>query len=48
VNIGNSAPLLDDLAALRQQHLDAVTALIQAIDRGNVEAYLTRHFHCPN
>jgi hypothetical protein len=48
VNIGNSAPLLDDLAALRQQHLDAVTALIQAIDRGNVEAYLTRHFRCPN
>ena len=48
VNIGNSPRLLEDLAALRQQHLDAVASLLEAIDRDDVEAYLIKHFRCPD
>jgi hypothetical protein len=49
MNLGNPpAPLLlKDLAVLRQKHLQAVANLLKAIDRGDVERYLTRHFKCP-
>ena len=49
VNLGNPpAPLLlTDLAVLRQKHLQAVANLLKAIDRGDVERYLTTHFKCP-
>jgi len=47
-NIGNSSPqLLNDLAALRQQHLQAVITLLSAIDKGNVGLYLNNQFKCP-
>jgi hypothetical protein len=47
-NLGSTSPqLLSDLATLRQQHLQATTDLLTAIDNGNVEAYLTRLFACP-
>jgi len=45
-NIGNSAKLRSDLAALRQKHLSAVVDLLKAIDKGNVTNYLN-HFQCP-
>jgi hypothetical protein len=47
-NLGNSSPqLLSELAALRQQHLQAVTALLEAIDKGKVDRYLDHQFSCP-
>jgi len=42
-----SAKLLTDLAALRQDHLDAVTALVQAIQGGTLSQYLGPQFTCP-
>jgi hypothetical protein len=48
MNIGDSPQLLGELAALRQQHLSAVASLLNAIDIGNVEAYLSGQFSCPN
>jgi hypothetical protein len=47
-NLGNASPqLLDSLANLRQQHLQAVTNLLKAIDKGNVALYLNNQFKCP-
>ncbi|MFL6415232.1 MAG: hypothetical protein ACJ74Y_06130, partial [Bryobacteraceae bacterium] len=47
-NIVNTpAELLAHLAALRQNHLRAVASLLEAIDKGNVEQYLTSRFKCP-
>jgi hypothetical protein len=47
-NITNSSPqLLKELAAQRQKHLQAVTNLLKAIDKGNVGQYLTDQFKCP-
>jgi hypothetical protein len=47
-NIAGSPQLLDELAALRQQHLAAVADLLDAIARGRVEMYLNHQFRCPN
>jgi hypothetical protein len=41
-NIGGTAQLLNELAALRQKHL------LEAIARGRVETYLNHQFRCPN
>jgi hypothetical protein len=47
-NIPNASPqLLSSLAALRKQHLEAVTNLLGAISRGNVSNYLNNRFSCP-
>ena len=46
-NVGGSAQLLSELAALRQQHLAAVTSLLEAIEGGRVEQYLATEFTCP-
>ena len=46
-NLGNPPQrLLDDLAKLRQQHLEAVANLLGAIDKGNVSNYLNHQFKC--
>jgi len=42
-----SAKLLTDLADLRQDHLDAVTALVQAIQSGTLSQHLGTQFTCP-
>ena len=48
VQLGNpSQQLLHDLADLRQQHLQAVANLVRAINKGNVNTYLTKQFKCP-
>ncbi len=48
-NLGSSSPaLLNSLAKLREQHLQAVANLLLAIDTGNVELYLNHQFKCPN
>ena len=45
--IGNLSPqLLEALAALRQEHLEAVWNLLRAIDRQNVSGYLDHQFRC--
>jgi hypothetical protein len=36
-----------ELAALRQQHLQAVATLLDAINRGKVKQYLNQQFSCP-
>jgi len=47
-NLGNpSQQLLTALAGLRQQHLQAVSNLLTAIDNGNVTQYLNSGFQCP-
>ena len=46
-NVGSSAPLRRDLAALREQHLVAVASLLEAIEAGSVEDYLATQFTCP-
>jgi hypothetical protein len=47
-NLGNPSPqLLAELAALRQQHLQAVATLLQAIAKGKVAQYLDHQFSCP-
>ena len=47
-NLPSPSPrLLSALAALRQQHLDAVASLLSAIDKGKVNQYLSRQFRCP-
>jgi hypothetical protein len=47
-NLVNPSPeLLKTLAALRQKHLQAVTNLLNAIDKGNVRNYLSNQFRCP-
>ena len=48
-NLGSpSQKLLNDLAALRQQHLNAVANLVSAIDAGRVSKYLHGRFDCPS
>ena len=42
-----STQLLDDLADLRQVHLDAVDDLVQAIRTGTLSQYLGLQFACP-
>lgn len=46
-NVGDSARLRSDLAALRGRHLRAVAGLLQAIEEGRVERYLDTQFRCP-
>jgi hypothetical protein len=47
-NLGSPSPqLLKELAGLRQQHLHAVSNLLDAIDKGNVAMYLKNQFKCP-
>lgn len=47
--LGNPSPkLLNELAALRQRHLQAVANLLNAIEKGQVNRYLKNHFQCPN
>ena len=47
-NVGGSARLRSELAALRQRHLTAVDSLLEAIAEGGVEDYLATQFTCPN
>jgi hypothetical protein len=47
VNVPNSPRLLSELAALRQTHLDAVSNLLAAIAKGDVQDYLNSRFRCP-
>lgn len=47
VNVSNSPGLLNELAALRQTHLNAVANLLAAIARGDVDDYLNNRFRCP-
>jgi hypothetical protein len=45
--LGNASPqLLSALAALRQQHLQAVADLLDAIENGKVSLYLNHQFRC--
>ena len=46
VNIGDSSQLRDDLALLRQRHLDDVALLLDAIANNRVEAFLGAGFSC--
>ena len=48
MNIGDTPRLLNDLKRLREQHRNAVTALLHAIEQGNVAAYLDSQFTCPS
>ena len=46
--LGNPSPqLLNQLAALRQRHLQAVANLLNAIEKGQVTVYLKNQFKCP-
>ena len=47
-NVGGSAQLLTELAALRQRHLLAVARLLEAIEEDGVEEYLATQFTCQN
>jgi hypothetical protein len=42
-----SPQLLNELAALRQRHLQAVANLLKAIEKGQVTVYLNNQFKCP-
>jgi hypothetical protein len=45
--LGSDSPqLLSQLAALRQQHLQAVANLLNAIENGKVSLYLNNQFRC--
>lgn len=44
---GLSPQLASALAALRQQHMSALAALLAAIDSNSVDDYLDRQFQCP-
>ena len=46
-NVGGSAQLRSELAALRLRHLVAVDSLLEAIEEGGVEEYLATQFRCP-
>ena len=47
-NLNNPSPqLLAALASLRQQHLQAVADLLEALDRNKVGQYLNHQFRCP-
>jgi hypothetical protein len=46
--LGTTSPqLLNELATLRQQHLQAVASFLNAIDSGKVNVYLKNQFRCP-
>ena len=46
--LGNPSPkLLDELAVLRQRHLQAVANLVNAIEKGQVTIYVKNQFKCP-
>jgi len=46
--LGSPSPqLLNELAGLRQRHLQAVANLLNAIERGKVTLYLNNQFRCP-
>jgi hypothetical protein len=46
--LGTPSPqLLNELAALRRRHLQAVASLLNAIDSGKVNIYLKNQFRCP-
>ncbi len=45
--VNPSPQLLNELAALRQKHLQAVADLLQAINNGNLLMYLGDQFKCP-
>ena len=46
--LGNPSPqLLNELAVLRQRHLQAVADLLNAIEKGKIRLYLTNQFKCP-
>ncbi|HWO26788.1 MAG TPA: hypothetical protein VNO30_49000 [Kofleriaceae bacterium] len=46
--VGSLSPqLASALAGVRQRHLQALAGLVSAIDRNNVDNYLTRQFRCP-
>jgi len=46
--VGNLSPqLLNKLADLREQHLQAVANLLDAIEKGKVSLYLNKQFKCP-
>jgi hypothetical protein len=47
-NVKDSAQLRSELAALRQQHLEAVANLLEAIAENRVQAYLGHQFSCPS
>jgi len=42
-----STQLLFELEALRQRHLQAVTSLLMAIEKGKVDQYVEHQFRCP-
>ena len=47
-NLNNPSPqLLAALASLRQQHLQAVADLLEALDRNKVDQYFNHQFRCP-
>ncbi len=47
-NLNNPSPqLLEALASLRLQHLQAVADLLEALDRNKVGQYLNHQFRCP-
>jgi len=47
-NLNNPSPqLLAALGSLRQQHLQAVADLLEALNRNKVDQYLTHQFTCP-
>jgi hypothetical protein len=46
-NLPNLPGLVTDLEALRQAHLRAVSNLVAAIGKGNVDDYLQNQFKCP-
>ena len=47
-NLVNPSPrLLNELAVLRQKHLQAVTDLLEAINNGALASYLGDQFKCP-
>ena len=47
-NLNNPSPQLRTaLAALRQQHLQAVADLLEALDRNKVNQYFNHQFRCP-
>jgi hypothetical protein len=47
-NIGGSAELRLELAALRLLHLEAVLSLLDAIEDNRVDQYLAMQFRCPS
>jgi hypothetical protein len=47
-NIGGTSELLDELGALRQKHLTAVSDLLEAINNSRVDQYLKSGFRCPS